>query len=229
MSVKSNIGVVTDGLVFYVDAANGNSYPGTGTTWSDLIGSNDGTLTNGPTYDSANAGSVVFDGTNDKVSFPNDSSFKPTGSMTVLCWAKGNSGDTSVTMLGTIGPSGNRGWFMGCNNSIFRFSIAPTSTSLFDSIATKTDTTSAPFMLTGVFDAGNSISLYKNTTQINTNTSSVPSTQHASSNPLEIGSRGDSFSRAFWDGNIYCAMIYDRALSASEIEQNYNALKNRFI
>ena len=44
--------IVTDGLVFAVDAANKKSYPGSGTTWTDLAGSNNGTLTNGPTFDS---------------------------------------------------------------------------------------------------------------------------------------------------------------------------------
>ncbi len=44
MSVKSNIGVVTDGLVFYVDAGNTKSYPGSGTTWTDLVGSANGTF-----------------------------------------------------------------------------------------------------------------------------------------------------------------------------------------
>ena len=64
MSYKFGPSIVTDGLVFYVDAANENSYPGSGTTWTDLAGSDDGTLTNGPTFDSGNAGSIVFDGVN---------------------------------------------------------------------------------------------------------------------------------------------------------------------
>ena len=59
--------IVTDGLVLCYDAANTRSYPGTGTTWTDLAGSNDGTLTNGPTFDTTNGGSIVFDGTDDRV------------------------------------------------------------------------------------------------------------------------------------------------------------------
>ena len=59
--------IVTDGLVFAVDAANKKSYPGSGTTWTDLAGSNDGTLTNGPTFDSGNGGSIVFDGSDDYI------------------------------------------------------------------------------------------------------------------------------------------------------------------
>ena len=60
--------IVTDGLIFAVDAANPISYPGSGTTWNDLtLNKNNGTLINGPTFSSANAGSIVFDGVNDEV------------------------------------------------------------------------------------------------------------------------------------------------------------------
>ena len=62
MSVKNRNSVVEDGLVFYVDASNPNSYPGSGTTWTDMVSSNIGTLYNGPSFDSANGGSIDFDG-----------------------------------------------------------------------------------------------------------------------------------------------------------------------
>ena len=64
--------IVTDGLAFCLDAANKRSYPGTGTVWTDIIGSNIGTLTNGPTFDAANAGSLIFDGSDDYVGFSDD-------------------------------------------------------------------------------------------------------------------------------------------------------------
>ena len=74
MSYSFGKGIVTDGLVFYVDAANGNSYPGSGGTWSDLIGSNDGSFNNmddinnpSNNYDSGNGGSIVFDGVDDYI------------------------------------------------------------------------------------------------------------------------------------------------------------------
>jgi len=60
--------IATDGLVLCLDAANNRSYPGSGTAWTDLSrGGNNGALTNGPTFNSANGGSIVFDGTNDYV------------------------------------------------------------------------------------------------------------------------------------------------------------------
>jgi hypothetical protein len=65
--------IVTDGLVLALDAANSLSYPGSGTTWTDLSGKgNNGTLVNGPTFSPTNGGSIVFDGTNDYISFPNN-------------------------------------------------------------------------------------------------------------------------------------------------------------
>ena len=68
MAIFYNPRTITDGLVLCLDAANRKSYPGSGTTWTDLSGrGNTGTLTNGPTYSSANGGSIVFDGTDDIV------------------------------------------------------------------------------------------------------------------------------------------------------------------
>jgi len=64
--------IVRDGLVLWLDANDKTSYPGTGTVWRDLsLSGNIGTLTNGPTFDSANGGSIVFDGSNDYVRIPN--------------------------------------------------------------------------------------------------------------------------------------------------------------
>ena len=66
MSVIYNTNVVTDSLVSYWDCANRKSYPGAGTTITDLVGGNNGTLTNGPVFDSSNKGNISFDG-NDKI------------------------------------------------------------------------------------------------------------------------------------------------------------------
>ena len=69
MGVLYNSRIVTDGLVLCLDAGDKMSYPGAGTTWTDLSkNKNNGTLTNGPTFDSANGGSIVLDGTNDYIS-----------------------------------------------------------------------------------------------------------------------------------------------------------------
>ena len=60
--------IITRGLVLHLDASALESYPGSGTSWSDLSGNNNnGTLTNGPTFSSSNQGYIIFDGTNDYV------------------------------------------------------------------------------------------------------------------------------------------------------------------
>ena len=88
MGLSHSPKIVTNGLVLALDAANNKSYPGSGTTWSDL--SNTGknlTLTNGPTFSAANLGSIVFDGTNDYIDVPiNPSLFTTEGTM--IIWLK---------------------------------------------------------------------------------------------------------------------------------------------
>ena len=84
MGIAYNPRVVTDGLVLCLDAGNVKSYPGSGTTWTDLSGKgNTGTLTNGPTYSSANGGSIVFDGVDDRVS---GTSFNTGQNFTINAW-----------------------------------------------------------------------------------------------------------------------------------------------
>ena len=62
MSLHHYPKIVTNGLVLCLDAANPSSYPGTGTTWNDLIGNTNSTLVNGPTYSSSNAGTITISG-----------------------------------------------------------------------------------------------------------------------------------------------------------------------
>mgnify|MGYP003705723913 CR=1 FL=1 len=72
MAGKSGPDIIENGLLLYYDVANKKSYPGSGTSWYDLSGNeNTITLTNGPTYNAANLGSILFDGTNDYVESSN--------------------------------------------------------------------------------------------------------------------------------------------------------------
>jgi len=69
MGTTYNPAIVTDGLVFCVDAANKRSYPGTGTTWTDLVGGNNGTLINSVSFDASNGGSLQTDASNERIEF----------------------------------------------------------------------------------------------------------------------------------------------------------------
>ena len=81
--------IVTSGLVLSLDAGNSSSYPGTGTTWTDLSGSvNTGTVFNSPVYSSANGGYLDFDGIDDYASGANSVSTDLTGDMSCEVWFK---------------------------------------------------------------------------------------------------------------------------------------------
>ena len=81
--------IVLNGLVLYLDAGNPLSYPGTGTIWTDLSNfGNNGTLINGPTFNSGNGGNIVFDGTNDFVTCGTAIGKLP--NFTISCWIKPN-------------------------------------------------------------------------------------------------------------------------------------------
>lgn len=92
---------VKDGLVLHLDAANKKSYPGSGTTWLDLSGrGNNATLTNGPTYDLNNVGSIQFDGTNDYATAASSSSFAfGTGDFTLEVWIRSESTASFMHMI----------------------------------------------------------------------------------------------------------------------------------
>jgi hypothetical protein len=114
MSVNYNPKIITDGLSLCLDAANPKSYPGSGTTWTDLSGSgNNGTLVNGPSYSSANKGTFAFDGVNDYVALPtNFFNFPSISNFSISLWFK-SSQTTGATLFGqqnSSNPSSASGW-----------------------------------------------------------------------------------------------------------------------
>ena len=96
--------IITDGLVLCLDAGDGKSYSGSGTTWTDRSGNGyNGTLTNGPTFDSSNGGNIVFAG--DDYVDCGLSSFQPT-EMTLSVWVKKTTSNTSgVIVKGNVNES----------------------------------------------------------------------------------------------------------------------------
>ena len=232
MSTKYSPKIVTDGVVLCLDAANSKSYPGSGTSWNDLSRNNNtGTLTNGPTYTSSFGGSIVFDGTNDYVS---KSSWDnpPTNTLTIGCWVKfsDNVNDRYILSFGKDigGATGGLALFaygfdVVGDVLIFEFGsgvgrvssgIVP-SLNIWYYLTVIADTTSTKFYLNGELK----------------NTSSQGSGAIASLPTLSIGSYvngGGTPGTYFHSGNIAQVSIYNRALSTSEILQNYNATKKRF-
>jgi hypothetical protein len=217
--------VVTDGLVLCLDAGNSKSYPGSGTTWTDLSGNgNNGTLTNGPTYSSSNGGSLVFDGTNDFIDFTSDSNLFPTSGLTISSWFKTTVADRWVVNRTSSPPDTfpSDGYYLiGEIAGTMLFGVNAIGVSTPSVI-----TTGTWINMVGTWTPSTSILLYQNGIQVASNTTSIPASIINPSVVIEIGRRPGG--PDYWDGNLAQVSIYNRALTASEIQQNFNALRSRF-
>ena len=224
MSVKNRNSVVTDGLVFYADAGNEDSYAGSGTTWTDLIGSKDGTLTNGPTYSSDNGGSIVFDGSNDYVEISHSQDLT-TDSITVMFFAKSDiTGGTRTTFLG-FSNGGDYAYKTYC------MQIWSNEKQFVSWSGNNSSYQNYQFDIDGNFTDWNFYCSVITPTNIKTWVND--SLKHNSSSPtlrgsfdrVWIASRGNQY----FNGNVSSLIFYNKALTDAEVTQNYNALKNRFV
>jgi hypothetical protein len=212
--------IVKDGLVLYLDAGSPNSYyDKSSTTWKDISGgSNNGTLTNGPTYNTDSGGSIVFDGTNDYV----DITALSLSTWTVSCFFK--SANVSGNFKGIIefaltidGRSG-----IGINANGKPLISYPPSKYVVSADATVD--TSTWYHLTGTYD-GTTAKLYLN--GVIQNMGGVNSSINAVTlNKIFIGNF--AVGSYYLNGNVSIVNIYNRTLSATEILQNFNATKTRF-
>ena len=214
--------IVTSGLTLALDAADKNSYPGTGTTWRDLSENNrSGTLTNGPTFSGTNSGCISFDGTDDYVA-TFGTGIVPTSAAayTVSVWCyrnRNNVGYEELLAQWTTANSGNS-FFFGFNNSNVRF-----TDNWNDVTVSGAGSTSVWLNLVGVYSVTNAF-IYLNGSLSATKGSGFT---YTGSGPFLIGRQGELTSEYF-GGKIGSVMVYNRALSATDVLQNYNANKSRF-
>ena len=232
MGVAYNSSIVTNGLVLCLDAANSKSYPGSGDTWTDLSGNGViGTLSaTSIGYDSANGGSLVFDGTDDYVDCGSNSNFSfGTGDFTIECWYRRNGSQPNFsTFLCTGTGSATTTWQFCFGSSAF----SPTSVNMLTFfIGTGSDlylydTVISPdleWIYACVTRSGTLASLYKNGSLISSGNNSSNLTDQG----LRVGiNRGSS---TYLKGNISNIRLYKgKALTATEIAQNFNALRSRY-
>jgi len=228
-------GIVTSGLVLHLDAGNAASYSGSGTTWTDLSGnSNTGTLTNGPTYSSANSGSIVFDGTNDYALVTNPSTLR-NQDFTVSIWINpATQNQAIVTLIDFDHALANQGWVLQSEDATTNrnFYFAWADGSIFQPRG-GFGSGKGVQLTTGVWQnitytkSGTSLLGYKNGTQTYTGTASNANVNYTSSKNMRIADCISISSRTY-KGNISQVAMYNRAISASEVTQNYNALRERY-
>jgi hypothetical protein len=211
-------GIVRNGLVLHLDAAKRDSYPKTGTVWTDLSGGgNNGTLTNGPAYNTSNGGSIVFDGNDDYISRGN--LIGNTTTFSVCHWINLSINQTTRTIFSNY--TGN-GWVTGISDAttnVIKFYLG--GGTLY---ATYPLVINTWYYVCVTYNNGNP-TIYINGVLNNTAVATISFGGIASNN--DIGRLGDG--RQYFNGKISNVQVYNRALSASEILQNYNALKGRYI
>lgn len=214
--------IVTSGLVLSLDAGFVGSYPTTASNWYDISGNaSNGTLTNGPTFDSANSGSIMFDGVDDFAQCTG--SFTLT-SATFVTWIRRDGNQVSYAGIlfsrgtNTTGmdftTSNQLGYHWNDAAATYNWASGLTIPNLtWCMVAISVTSTSA----TGYLCQTSGITTATNTTN------------HASSvlNAINIARDSGNATRVF-KGNIAISQLYNRALSADEITQNFNALKGRF-
>jgi hypothetical protein len=223
MSYANGPRIVTSGLVLYLDAGNSKSYPGTGTAWNDLSGNgNNGTLTNDPTYSSANKGSVVFDGSNDYIEFNKTGvqlGITNSGTMTAEAYVK----LSSLSNYAHIIDCANNSWHLAIERNADGASAYFWNGTVYHSTSTPAIQTNSWYHIIGVQES-NTIKLYINSS-LATN-GSISGTPPSQEQNIRIGMwQGNT---RYLNGNIAIVRLYNRHLSSIEVLQNYNATKGRF-
>jgi hypothetical protein len=241
MAISRGPKIVTNGLVLALDAADKNSYSGTGTNWQDLSGmTNNGTLTNGPTFSGGNGGSIVFDGTNDKITTSANFTIGSTTQKSYSIWFKtASSTAQSLIFLGAnlndykwqyiqIDSGGTLSVMFGDNSF---YNIRKNGISGFNLIT-------GNWVHLGVTvntnnSAGNRVNIYVNGIRY-----PISSFDNDSGNPfydgamyLQLGAANLGQGSDFYyplTGQISNVALYKIELTNQQILQNYNATKSRF-
>jgi len=219
-------GIVTSGLVLYLDAGDSNSYPGSGTAWYDLSAEgNNGTLT-GATYSSADGGSIAFDGANDYVTISNDirsdvGEFLATVSnqFSISTWFK-----PDVTDIGRNAIFTKAAGYGSAGNVYLEYSGIRLSAVIRGSATDNfyTSLTSTWHELAVTWD-GTTFKAYVNGSFVSNLSVGTATSQDVAFLLGNSSNLGEDF-----EGNISIALVYDKALTASEVQKNFDVYKDRY-
>jgi len=221
--------IVTDGLVYALDAANSRSYSGSGTSATDLTGdSTSTTLVNGVGYSSNDLGYFDFDGIDDKISVQYAAQ-PATSGITITAWVYPDEDATTGGRTRGAAWGGPGVMYLGLwpNSSAGSSAIhaAVQTASGRPSIQTGTIYTNQWSMLAMSYDGSNT-KTYLNGELIGTVSQTGNITSGTNYNVGTYNNYGDSNHN--WPGRISYATMYSRGLNATEIKQNYNAIKSRY-
>lgn len=231
MAITYNPKIVTNGLVLAVDAGNTKSYPGSGTSWSDLsLSKITGTLTNSPTYSS---GYLSFNGTNQYISFGAQTLGVSAASKTMCAWIFPTSIPNNPTGIldmdgnGSLGGLTNYGWGFWMSNTGKLWYWPLDNVDIIDSSSYSVSTNVWNFVSIAYDFSAKTAYFYYNGIFAGSGTTTGVETAPATGQNLIIGSIRNNVGGNF-AGRISNVSLYNRVLTASEIKQNFNSLRGRF-
>jgi hypothetical protein len=231
--------IVTDGLVLYLDAANPKSYVSGSTTWNDISrGGNNGTLINGPTFNSGSGGNIVFDGVNDFIS-GSDVPFRFANTFTLDVAVYFNGANIDGVIIGKRNGNPFNQYNMNISSgNPYTGGVGKVATFFGRADGGGPDITlNYTLPSAGIYNIVASINTNSQTLYVNgvaratTNVNISSSTFNISGRDLLIGAATNNAGTGIFGpfpGNIYTTKIYNRALSPQEVLQNYNATQTRF-
>jgi len=212
-------GIVTDGLVFNLDAGSTISYPRNGNTWYDLSGNgNHGTLINSPSFSTDNGGGIVFDGSNDSVQLYKDGvelGFVE-NSFSVTIWYNADNTTNNAPLFSSAG-GGYRKYLHYVLRGHLHMGFYSNDTS------NGSPSTNTTYCASFVYDSSALTQKIYVNGSLNATGSSKPPLLSGGGD-FKIGGRYSGW----YDGKIFQIMAHSKALTSEEVLQNYNAQKGRF-
>lgn len=230
------LGIVTSGLVLDLDASVTASYPGTGNTWYDISGSgNNGTLTSGNSFSTENGGYIVFDGATGIVNGSINGSIFSSNFTQTTWFYKTESANVWVGIFNNSSPATNNTYNMTFGNgnvdaplnSIGNNQIGVASAGIFLDLGIHTN----QWLFAAIVKSGSILNIYcykAGTLLQNADTITWNSGNYNTTNGYQVGRHWSGSGVSPYKGNISSITVYSRALSLSEITQNYNATKARY-
>jgi hypothetical protein len=217
MALGHSPSIITSGLVFYIDAANPRCYPGSGTDLTDNISGIGASLVGGVGFSTFNYGFFTFDGSNDNINFGNSNSVRLLNG-TISAWVKATS--PGAGFRGIMAKQNAYGLFY--NDSVlaaYDWGAGGGTRSTGVNIA---DGTWKNVVMTFQSAVSNGTKIYINGSSVLTTTMTwLNDTQN-----LYGGAEVSANQYANCSGSIFS--LYNRALTAQEVLQNYNAAKKRY-
>jgi hypothetical protein len=220
--------IVRDGLVLNLDAADINSYPGSGITWEDLSGNgNNITLLNGPTFNSGNRGSIVFDGSNDFAQTSTSIGASITGDFTFSIWAirDGNSASSIGGLIGNLWHTEFTGANIYLRNNDTQIEVQTANGTTRTSYTLTNPVSNRNWTNYTLVNIGGVVSTYVNGVLLDSRSRTI---SPSLTKQVTIGKWAGSFGSYILNGKIAAAQVHVVGLTPTQVKQNYQQYKTRF-